>query len=314
MHRPQFNHSVFVLFLILFGLSSHTAHAETIFSAGADAGALSGFTSYRISGVEYDPTYGYYSWASKLKWPIDSIVAGPYLSVNADNQILVDVSLRTNLGDDTGKIKDSDYINGYRFIYSESDARMEMYDFNLRGRINLSRDQKNTVGIIGGYRYQDFSFKARDVEQTSLIPEYNVSKSGVVLKYDVKYSIPYVGLVITSLIGPDTLLELSGQLGFVAVKDVDDHVLRYKKSTGHGTGESIGLSGSVTHDLTPTSYIRLSAEYAMIEADGKQTQRWYATEYYYDGTYTPAGYTITDIDLKIESEQTLVSLGVGVRF
>lgn len=309
LYRPQLNRPVFVLFLIAFGLCSHKVHAGTTLSAGADAGALSGFTSYRIGGIEYDPIYGYYSWASKLEWPIDSVVAGPYLSVNADNKILVDVSLRTNLGDETGKIKDSDYINGYRFIYSESDTRMEMYDFNLRGRINLSRDQKNTVGIIGGYRYQDFSFEARDLEQTSLIPEYNGSESGVVVKYDVEYSIPYVGLAITSLIGPDTLLEFSGQLGFVTVKDVDDHVLRYKKSTGHGTGESIGLSGSITHDLTPTSYIRLFAEYTMIEADGKQTQRWYATT-----DEAPEGYTIKDIDLKIESEQTLVSLGVGVRF
>lgn len=243
------------------------------------------------------------------EWPINSIVAGPYLSLNADNRLLIDVNLRTNLTDETGKIKDSDYINAYKFIYSESDTEMEMYDFNLRGRINLSKDHKNTVGIIGGYRYQDFSFKARNLEQTSLIPEYNVSKSGLVLKYDVEYSAPYVGLAITSLIGPDTLLELSGQLGFVTVKDADDHVLRYKKSTGHAEGESIGLFGSITHGLTPISYIRLFAEYTMIEADGKQTQRWYATT-----DEAPEGYTIRGIDLKIESEQTFVSLGVGVRF
>lgn len=86
-------------------------------------------------------------------------------------------------------------------------------------------------------------------------------------------------------------------------------MLRYKKSTGQGTGKSIELSGSITHDFTPTSYIRFSAEYAMIEADGKQTQRWYATT-----DEAPEGYTIKDIDLKIESEQTLVSLSVGVRF
>jgi len=147
------------------------------------------------------------------------------------------------------------------------------------------------------------------LEQTSLIPEYNGSVSGVVLKYDVNYSIPYVGLAITSLAGPDTLLELSGQLGFVTVKDVDDHVLRYKKSTGHSTGETIGLSGSITHDLAQTSYIRLTAEYTMIGADGTLTQRWYATT-----DEAPEGYTIKDIDLKIESEQILVSLGVGIRF
>jgi len=309
LHRLPLNRSAFAFFLIVFWLCIHKVHAGTIFSAGADVGYLSGFTSYKIGEIEYDPTYGYYSWGSKLEWPIDSVVAGPYLSLNANNQFLIDVSLRTNITDETGKIKDSDYFNGYRFIYSESDARMEMYDFNLKGRINLSRNQKNTIGIIGGYRRQDFSFEARNLEQTSLIPEYNGSVSGVVLKYDVNYSIPYVGLAITSLAGPDTLLELSGQLGFVTVKDVDDHVLRYKKSTGHGTGESIGLSGSITHDLTPTSYIRLSAEYAMIEADGKQTQRWYATT-----DEAPEGYTIKDIDLKIESEQILVSLGVGIRF
>lgn len=309
MYKPCLNQSIFVLFLIVFGICSHKVYAGTSFSAGADAGALSGFTSYKIGGIEYDPTYGYYSWASKLEWSIDSIVAGPYFSLNSGNQFLVDVSLRTNVTDETGKIKDSDYIIGYRFIYSESDARMEMYDFNLKGRINLSRNQKNTIGLIGGYRYQDFSFEASNLEQASLIHEYNVSESGVVLKYDVEYSIPYVGLAITSLVGPNTLLELSGQLGFVTVKDVDDHVLRYKKSTGHGTGESIGLSGSITHDLSLTSYIRLSAEYTMIGAEGKQTQRWYATT-----DEASEGYTIKDIDLKIESEQTLVSLGVGIRF
>jgi outer membrane protease len=298
------------LFLIVFGICSHKVHAGTSFSAGVDAGVLSGFTSYRIGGIDYDPTYGYYSWGSKLEWPINSIIAGPYLSLNADNQVLIDVSLRTNVTDETGKMKDSDYINGYRFIYSESDASMVMYDFNLKGRINLSRNQKNTIGLIGGYRYQDFSFEARNLEQTSLDPNFfSGSISGLVIRYDVKYSIPYVGLAITSLVGPKTLLELSGQLGYVMVKDVDDHVLRYKKSTGHSTGESIGLSGSITHNLAPTSYIRLTAEYTMIEADGKQTQRWYATT-----SEALEGYTIKDIDLKIESEQTLVSLGVGIRF
>lgn len=311
MHRVL---SVFVSLLIVFAVCGHGVHAGTIFSAGADAGHLSGFTSYKIGGVEYDPTYGYYSWGSKLEWPIDSIVAGPYLSINSDNQLLIDVNLRTNLTDETRKMKDSDYSNGYRFIYSKSDTGMEMYDLNLRGRVNLKKDQRNMVGIIGGYRYQDFSFKASNLEQTSIIPEYNVSTSGLVGKYDVKNTIPYIGMAITSILGPKTLLELSAQVGFVTIKDEDDHVLRYKKSTGHAEGESIGISGMLTHDLGSASYIRLGVEYTTIEADGKQTQKWYATEYYSDGSYTPAGYTISDIDLKIESEQTLVSLGVGVRF
>jgi hypothetical protein len=53
----------------------------------------------------------------------------------------------------------------------------------------------------------------------------------------------------------------------------------------------------------------LGAEYARVEAVGEQTQRWYRTT-----EEALAGTTIKDIDLKIESEQTLLTFGLGVRF
>ncbi len=301
-------HHIFLILLIIIAVSYGTAYGEIKYTIEPNVGKLYGHTLYNISGTEYLEGYGYFNWASKLEWPIDSTVAGLNLAIDIDNTYAVEVGARKNISRDTGKIGDSDYLEGVRFIYSESDTEMDMLELNVKARFNVYRRQKNTLGIIGGFRYQDFSFEASNLVQEDIWGGY-ITVDGLVGTYKVKYSIPFVGVGFNIRLGERTVLDLATQLGYVIVKDEDDHVLRKKKSTGDSAGYSLGVSGSLMLNLTPNVFMELKSEYTSITAYGKQTQTWYETT-----EEVAAGTTIEDIDLKIESSQAMATLGIGVRF
>jgi len=290
-------------------ISYDTAYGEIQFTIEPSAGRLDGYTLYHISGIEYLQGYGFYKWASELRWPVNSMVAGLVLTIDKDDTYAIEFSARKNMDKNTGKLKDSDWIEDILFIYSESDTAMDMLDLDVKGRLNVYRMEKNNLYIIGGFRYQNFSFKASNMIQISLIPELTGSVPGLVAKYKVKYSIPFAGVEFDSKLGDRAILCMAARLGYAVVKDEDDHVLRYKKSTGDSTGHSIDISGSLRFDLSPVVFISLNGEYTRIDADGKQTQTFYATT-----EEAPAGTTYKDIDLKIKCSQTSVTLGIGVRF
>lgn len=298
-----FLHRIFFLLSVIV-VNCNCAWGESKFLIEPNIGRLYGYTLYNISGIQDG-----HKWASELKWPIDSYVAGVNLAANLNDRFNIELGVRKNIDKNTGKMKDSDYSDGYRIIYSESDTSMDMVDLNAMARFELERSQKDAVGIIGGFRYQDFSFEARNLVQTSIIPGYSGSLIGLDGKYDVKYYIPFIGLGYSLRVDEALVVDLAAKLGYVMVRDEDDHVLRYKKSTGDSAGASIGLAGGLTFNLTPAAFMKLNAEYTQISAAGKQTQSWYATT-----SEAPAGTTIKDIDLKIDSSQTLLTLGLGLRF
>lgn len=295
--------------LIGVAVTGGTAVGETRCSIVPEIGFISGSTSYKIGGVEYDPTYGYYSWASKLEWPIDSALAGVHLTVNTDRGFAFEMGIRKNLTYDTGKMRDSDYVDGYRFIYSESDTEMDMTDFDIKGRFNPRRVDKNNIGLIIGYRHQELSFNAKNLAQRSTIPELNGDVKGLAGTYEVIYSIPYAGISLNSSIAKGTEVTLAAEIGYLEAMNQDDHVLRYKKATGKGTGSSINLSGNLSYNVTESFFVRMIAEYLLIDAHGKQTQRWYATT-----SEATAGTIKSGIDMEIESEQAIVSLGAEYLF
>lgn len=304
---------IIFIMLFVFTAAMGRAYGKTDLTVEPNIGRLFGYTSYHISvpGV-----------ASELEWPVSSTIAGLHSSVNVDNKLAFGVTLRKNLDTETGKMKDSDWLNSVwfdnyfitnGFIYSESDTEMEMLDIDFRGKYTFQYSKDINIGLMAGFRRQEFSFKANNVIQQSWnIPPLApyISSPGLSIKYDVRYSIPYIGAGFNSKIGEKTEFDLSAQLGYVNATDEDDHVLRYKKSTGDCTGSSVGLSGNLVYNLSPKAFIKLDSEYLYINADGKQTQTWYANK----PGEPPQGTTITDIDLKIKSFQGFTTIGVGMRF
>ena len=268
-------------------------------------GSLSGYTLYGISGTEYAPSYGYYSWSSELKWPVDSSVGGlnVALSISEEDAYSIEFGIRKNIDNDTGKIEDSDYIENTMFIYSESDTEMDMLDLSVKGKVKHG----SIISLMAGFRYQDFSFEASNVVQEDIMGGVYTA-DGLVGTYQITYGIPFIGASFSSGIGQRNggVFEIEAQLGYVMANDEDDHVLRYKKSTSQSNGSAFGIAGSFVFNFTPNIFTRVGGEYMKITTEGKQDQRFYAGP--------DKGLTFTDIDLKLESSQTLATIGAGVRF
>jgi len=148
------------------------------FSLGADVGYLSGYSLYHITGPM---DYPFISWESELEFPLDSYVGGVNASLGEESLWSIVLSLAKNLTRDTGKMKDSDWMTvgyGYtwvatgntntreKIIYSESDTDMDALFLDLSGRYYFLSEATDSgvigsLGVIGGYRYQNLSFDIR---------------------------------------------------------------------------------------------------------------------------------------------------------
>jgi plasminogen activator len=146
----------------------------------------------------------------------------------------------TNITDGSGKMKDSDWIDGDGQpgldIYSESNIKLEANIFHVNMLYNFWPIRSISIGPLVGYKYQQFKFDVSNTNQVGYgiyAPLYTVSVRGKTLKYKVAYHIPYFGLNSDFLFGGK--LEANLKLGYAPwafAKDRDDHLLRYKLSKG----------------------------------------------------------------------------------
>lgn len=309
------------------------------FSLGADVGYLSGYSLYHITfDAPYliknnDGTYsGYYTingqlgkGESELEFPLDSYVGKVNASLGEKNVWSIDLSLAKNLTKNTGKMKDSDWEPVYvwssgqkiqeKTIYSESDTDMNALFFDLVGKYYFlsevsASDAIGSLGVIGGYRYQNLAFDVSNVNQWSPIGIYSpVYVSGKVLTYEITYNIPYAGVVLDWRSSGKFSLNLLGAYGKAYSKDEDDHILRSKKSTAKADGPFYSLKAQGAISLSQKLSLLLALEYLKIDVKGKQKQVWYATT-----SEATAGTTITDIDYSAKSEQTYIWTGIRYTF
>lgn len=306
------------------------------FSIGADVGYLEGYTLYHIAFdapylIKTGGTYsGYYTingklgrGASELEFPLDSYVGKVNASLGKKSVWSIDLSLAKNLTKETGKMKDSDWEPVYiwstgervqeKTIYSESDTEMNALFFDLIGKYYFfseagSSGVAGSIGVVGGYKYQNLSFDISNVNQWSPIGIYSpVYVRGKALTYEITYHIPYAGLAV-DWSSPDKFsLNLLGAYGKAYSKDEDDHILRSKRSTAKADGPFYSLKAEGSVSLSRKLALILALEYLKIDVKGKQKQVWYATT-----SEATAGTTITDIDYSARSEQT--SIRTGIRY
>lgn len=309
------------------------------FSLGADVGYLSGYTLYHIT---FDAPYliknndgsysGYYTingrlgkGESELEFPLDSYVGGVNASLGKKSVWSIDLSLAKNLTKNTGKMKDSDWEPVYvlssgqkiqeKTVYSESDTDMDALFFDVIGKYYFLREENGSdaigsVGVIGGYRYQNLSFDISNVNQWSPIGIYSsVYVGGKVLTYEITYHIPYAGVVLNWNSPGKFSLDLLGAYGRAYSKDEDDHILRSKRSTAKADGPFYSVKAQGAVSLSRKLSLLLALEYLNIEVKGKQKQVWYATT-----SEATAGTTITGIDYSAKSEQAYAWTGLQYRF
>lgn len=311
---------IFLVLMAIAVFSPCRAYGQVNYTVEPTIGRLYGYTLYNISGYGYvdkDEFFcneGFAEWESELEWPINNTIAGLKLGISDHRNLNIDISLRKNIDAGSGKMKDSDLINYDNIsipdmhVYSESDTDSDIYEFIVNGTLLSFREKYYWIHLTGSFKYQHLSFTAGNVVQNDTCGNHYENK-GLVGTYDVDYYIPSIGVDFRSFEDRKTTWDISANIGYVTVKDIDDHVLRFKESRGKSTGISFTLAGETRHDISKRAFISLGGEFTYIYAEGKQKQVWYETT-----DEAVEGTTYTGIPLEIESSQAMINLGIGFRF
>lgn len=272
-------------------------------------GYLKGDTTYHIS---------FPGGASELEFPLKTYLLGPeigwiYKNAQGQEKLRVKVKWLTNIGQGSGKMKDSDWIDDDGQpgldIYSASDIELEANIVHVNGIYNFWLFKNLSIGPMLGYKYQNFKYDVSNTNQVGYgiyAPLFTAYVPGKTLEYEVTYHIPYFGLNSDILFGKKFLANLNvGYTPWAFANDRDDHILRYKLSKADTQGPAYVGSLHVSWNFLTHLFLTLAGEYMKIDTKGTQHQSFYAG---------PFVGTTFDVDDKITSQQWFFSAMVTYRF
>lgn len=272
------------------------------FSGGL--GALAGDSTYQIGGtVTYSDGSGtqMHFPISELIFPLDVVMLNLRYSVELSDPWSMELELGKNITTDAGSMKDSDWITpGVLAIYSESDTELNALILNAGVKRRISERDRLDISLGGGLKYESFEFECANVVQTSILPGYSGSSSGLVLTYDLTYIMPYAE--ISADYEMSDKMKVSASLGYsplVMVEDQDSHLARSPQKFSDGTydGTAVLLSVSARYLMDNGWFLQGNIDTVTIEADGEQDAR--------------SGASSWTIDAEIESSQTMISAAMG---
>jgi len=328
-----------MLCTFLMGALNVSVSAGAKFDIAIGGGSFDGHTTYQIGGrVDMDypdgtsESYNSHFPISELEFPLDVYIGSIKGSIEFARTWKLSLCGKGNIfpknifPNDAGKMKDSDWLVADSLdIYSKSDAELDalIIDINVRYTLyeGYHRDTPwNTPGathsnikwsyfVGGGYIYENFDYEMTDLDQwypsSPSTPHDYVS--GLALKYEVTYDIPYLEIGTQFNFNDRFLIEMSlGGSLIVHVEDVDNHVLRSlvaKTDYGWG-GEALLYSVEGRYNFTKSCFLTLGFDYKTINAEGRSK----TVEETEEGTFNHT------IDQEIESEQMSGSLMVGLTF
>jgi len=280
------------------------------FFLGVSADIEDGEMKYTIQGSESG------GWKSILTWPQEQLTyLGVVASVTALPRLEANFGAWKAVSDDVGVMQDDDWLYAdygtESVIYSETDASIEATQFDLNVRYNAWYTEAFRLGAILGYKYTNWDWEASDGYQITRDSArfYSGPIEGLAVKYTQTLKVPYLGAA-ASFLPLDTL-----GLNFYALysplaycDDEDDHVLRYKLSTGDSNGHFWSLGGDARWTFFSAWSVTGKVNYTGYHLEGDQRQEFYA------GYDPPVGTTYSGIDLTIEGHQTSVSVLIGYTF
>ncbi|MBN2158659.1 MAG: omptin family outer membrane protease [Spirochaetes bacterium] len=293
------------------------------------------YTRYQIGGKVYS-RQGFaitHFPISELKFPLDAFMAYANLSLTFVDRITLRCGVKKNLHNRVGKMEDTDWVPypGLTTIYSESDARLNwvITDPDLIVRlftISITRPQKGTIAAFSvrfgvGFAYQYMYYWCSNVEQLRIYDDdepYGIGPPevlkipGKIITYRVDYYLFTMQItpVFRFPIGKGNL-EIAVAIRFspyLKAKDVDDHVLRAKKSKGDTKGSAFMPFLRIQYKFSTGVFIAAKLEYLYLQTRGRQTQSYYLPNPI-DKVNIPGWYA--ELDTRLKSEQLSVSLGVG---
>jgi hypothetical protein len=312
--------------------ANNTSRKKFNISAGIEK--YSGFTQYTIGGrVELpDGTVGYVQFPlSELKFQLDVFMLFLGFSATIFDRLLISINAGTNIDSDSGSMEDSDWGAWYQEgnlwaspttldIYSESGAELRAYILDTKLQYPVLEKSKFYLSVGIGFLFQRFDFEIRNT--TQWYPSYGIYSSylpieysytyyipGKVMTYMVDYYIPYLEFALSYKIFENA--SISGSIGlspYTVAEDLDDHILRSKEGRGSSEGTSASLSLRGQYRFTQDFYLEIGFYYFVIETDGEQVQKRYATT-----AEGPPG-RIGTIQNELKSEQFLFYLSAGYMF
>lgn len=286
--------------------SSAGGAGKPVFRLGAEAGYLSGSTSYRISLPTAEGLL-----ESELDWPLDSWMLGLRASYERPGHWTLDLLIRTNLTEETGTLEDSDLFRGTTFVFSESDSAMDAFSavvIDAGGRYTFHRRKGWSLGGVLGFLYEEFELTGSNVNQFSPlgIPGLEGSAAGPVITYAVSYSIPYAGLRLGLQPSPALTIDVDALAGYGFADDEDDHLLRLKLSRAEADGPAFMVRARGAYSLSRRWSLTASVDLLKASLTGDQSQVFYGGP--------DAGSGFVGIGDDIETRQVTFTAGVQYRF
>jgi len=308
------------------------AAADLRFDTRVGVAALRGDATYAIGGAYAGPigTGTANDPLSELVFPLDATLATLEVTVEAPlrrGRLVLDGRFSRTVTEGTGTLRDRDWTRRDRpelvTILSESEASLDAAIVDLRARwrllevggdaLGLQREQgRGWVSVGAGYLWQRLSFEARDVQQLGLRPGDAGSVAGRVADYEALYRIPYAELAAGVGLGTPAgvALSLEGRVGaspLARADDVDDHLLRAKRSEGDCSGTAV-LAGVRARLGTGRFFVDGGVSAMTLDATGVQRQSRYE-----ETDEGPAGF-LAEIGQRITSSQTRFDLALGMAF
>jgi outer membrane protease len=286
-----------------------TEGTNFVLSFGVSLDVESGDMTYTIQG----PQDG--GWKSELEWPLNGLMyMGGIVSARFWERFQLSAGIWKSLNDNAGTMKDSDWLYGYygdeKAIYSESDSTVEAAHGDVNFQYNIFRLAGGGLGAMVGYSYTKRNWETHEGYQTTIDPYqfYVGPLSGTGVLYEEELQIPYLG-VFLSLYPYDSAFGYNVYLLYSSIakcEDKDDHVLRYKKSTGETRGTFFSLGGEMLWNFRDPWSVTGRLNYTNYDLEGEQDQ------YFYGGEDPPPGTWFNDIDMTIEGSQ--FSIGFMINY
>ncbi|MES0491706.1 MAG: omptin family outer membrane protease [Leptospirales bacterium] len=266
----------------------------------AGVGLLNGHTTYQIGGnFNSNSGSGHFRFPlSELRFPLENIFY-VYNSIEytSKNKWRFLVSVKIDASNYAGKLRDSDwgifYYNGISGtsensldIFSKTDTYVDFILWQFQFRWDKKINSKSYFSPGFGFEYRSFNFTGKDVRQTypscgsygicSSYPDININ--GRVITYDIQFYVPMVMIGYSYRFFKKWNLNIdTGVSPYLYVTDLDNHLLRYKKSKGKASGQSYMASLYITYNFNRRAGLNLGASYSGYSARGRQKQVYYKT-------------------------------------
>jgi len=203
---------------------------------------FTGYTSYTIEG---DSSQG--PWRSRLTFPVNNqrVDGGAALRLETFS-LELSLSGWSTVEREAGTLKDDDYQNGIRDVWSRSNAELEAWGLTGKLRCFGLGPEDFRFGPVASIQYDRFDYDVYNVRQFGLSPDDVAEVDGKVLTYrQERVSCP-LGMGFRWKLLPSLVVEGEAAVSFFTyVWDEDDHILRYKRSETEGMAFAVPASLAV---------------------------------------------------------------------